>query len=236
MRYIFRNRMGRAALQKGGALIYVLIAVALMAALTGTLVGGGGSQSSRTQNAFKLANELSSQIRVIRSAIQDCVLRFPQGDQADIAQANYNDPYPLNPTSNEFSTPAGNDNVEHLRCPGTSGAAGNDDYRQIFTGSGEFSGFLPSAPDLMSDWTYFNGDATIQGLQLDGVFIQINSTRSDPFIAEAMEKVDNLMASCEVDYLVGTGSNSCPNNTQCLRYWIIRGPNTAATGGPNACP
>lgn len=231
-----KSQFAKAVLQKGGALIYVLIAVALMAALTGTLVGGGGSQSSRTQNAFKLANELSSQIRVVRSAIQDCVLRFPRGDGADIAEANYNDPYPLNPASSEFSAPSANNNVSALRCPGTSSASGNDDYREIFSGSNEFSGFLPRTPDLMDDWTYFNGDATVSGLRLDGVFIQISSTKSDPFIAEAMEKVDNLMASCEVDYLVGTGSNSCANNTQCLRYWIIRGPNTAATGGPNSCP
>lgn len=221
--------------QKGGALIYILIAVALLAALTSTLIGGGG-QSSRTQNAFKLAQELNSQSRIIRSGIQDCVLRFAKGDGDDISEADYNNPYPLNPTSTEFTTASANDYVQYLQCPGTSESTGNDDYRDIFGGSGEFSGYLPAKPDLMNDWTYFNGDATVHGLRLDGVYFQITSSRSDPFIGEAMAKVDNLMAACEVDYIVGDGNNSCASGTQCLRYWIIRDTNTAATGGSNPCP
>ena len=227
------NQLNKASLQKGGALIYILIAIALLAALTSTFVGGGG-QSSRTQNAFKLAQELNSQIRVIRSAIQDCVLRYPQGEDT-IAESDYNDPYPLNPNSNDTAYTAfdtgnpGTRNVEDLRCPGSS-------FDQIFSGSGEFSSYLPSPPDLMDSWTYFNGQETVHGLTMDGVYIEIESKRSDPQIGEAMSKIDGLMAACEVDYIQGTGSNSCDNGSNCLRYWIIRGSNTAATGGPNPCP
>ena len=227
--------INKASPQKGGALIYILIAIALLAALTSTFVGGGG-QSSRTQNAFKLAQELNSQGRVIRSAIQDCVLRYPQGDAGDISEANYNNPYPLNPSSTEFTTAAANDNIENLKCPGTSEAVGVDDHLNIFSGTGEFSGYLPTTPDLMEPWTYFNGDATVAGLRMDGVYFQITSTKNDPFIAESMTKIDGLLASCEVDYIVGDGTNSCASNTQCLRYWIIRSGSTAATGGPNPCP
>lgn len=216
-------------------MLYILIAVALLAALTSTLVGGGG-QSSGTQNAYRLGQELNSQSRVIRSAIQDCVLRYTRGDGADIAEANYNNPYPLNPSSSEFTSPAANDNVSHLQCPGTSATSGNDDYADLFSGSGQFSGYLPSKPDLMDDWTYFNGDATVHGVRLDGVYFQITSTKSDPQISDSMARIDDLMAACEVDYITGDGSNSCASDTQCLRYWIIRGANTAATGGPNPCP
>ena len=232
------NKFSKASFQKGGALIYILIAVALLAALTSTMIGDGG-QSSRTQNSFRLGQELNSQSRVIRSAIQDCVLRFTKGDAADIAEADYNNPYPLNPSSTEFTSPAADDKVSRLQCPGTSatsGATGNDDYHDLFGGSGEFAGYLPPKPDLMDDWTYFNGDATVHGVRLDGVYFQITSDKSDPQIGESMDRIDNLMASCEVDYIDGTGSNSCENGTKCLRYWIIRGANTAATGGPNPCP
>ena len=79
--------------EKGGALIYILIAIALLAALTTTFIQPGG-QSSRTQNAFKLASELTSQSRVIRSGIQDCILRYPQGDDAPCAGGVRGGDYP----------------------------------------------------------------------------------------------------------------------------------------------
>jgi hypothetical protein len=88
----------------------------------------------------------------------------------------------------------------------------------------------------MEPWTYFNGEAEIEGLDMDGVYYQITSTKSDPFIGEAMSKIDNNMAACEVDYIVGDDNNSCEGGLQCLRFWIIRGPNTDATAGPNPCP
>ena len=233
--------------QKGGALIYILIAIALLAALTVSFTQDGG-QSSRTQNSFKLASTLTSQSRLVRSAIQDCILRFPEGDGADISEVGYIDPYPLNPASTEFTTSATNNNVSGLACPGT-GVSGNgdvDDHTALFSGSGEFSSYLPSPPDLMEDWTYFNGNATggsqIYGMDFNGIFFQIQSDKSDPFIGESMQKVDELMAACEVDHQIGDGTNGCENNHQCLRFWIIRNGSTGPTGaasttnGQNPCP
>ena len=239
----------KASPEKGGALLYILIAIGLLAALTTTFIQPSG-QSTRTQNAFKLSSELNSQSRVIRSGIQDCILRFPQGDGSDIAEVGYIDPYPLNPTSTEFTSPATTDAVSALGCPGTSeinspAANANDDYAAIFGGSGVFSTFLPPAPTLMEPWTYFNGNATgpsqIFGMDFEGVFYQTQSDKSDPFIGESMTKIDNLMSSCEVDYTIGNGSNGCENGYQCIRFWIIRrsgGPTGVAnaTNGPNPCP
>ncbi len=220
----------KASPQKGGALIYILIAIALLAALTTTFIQPGG-QSSSTQNSFKLATVMNSQARVIRSGIQDCVLRFPQGNNA-ITETGYIDPYPLNPDSTDTTYAAfdvANKNVSELRCPGSN-------YDQIFSGSGAFSSYLPTPPELMEPWTYFNGNiaatgmaAPNYGMAFNGVYFQIQSDKIDPFIAEAMIKVDSLMSSCEVDYTVGTGSNGCENNHQCLRFWIIR------RGGGPAC-
>lgn len=217
----------KASSQKGGALIYILIAIALLAALTATFVQPGG-QSSSTQNTFKLASELNSQSRVIRSGVQDCILRYTVGDNA-ITETGYIDPYPLNPDSADVVYGAfdvTNKKVSELRCPGAS-------YANIFGGSGLFGGFLPPAPNLMDDWTYFNGDANggsqIFGMDFDGVFYQTQSNKSDPYIAESMLKIDGLLSACEVDYTVGDGTNGCANGYQCLRFWIIR-----KSGGP-AC-
>ena len=233
----FHNFIVRASSQRGGALIYILIAIALLAALTTTFVQPGG-QSSRTQNAFQLASTINSQSRVIRSALQDCILRYPQGNTA-IAETGYVHPYPLNPNS-EDATYTAFDNgdpgtfvVSDLRCPGAN-------YAQLFGGSGQFTSYLPPAPDLMEPWTYFNGGSGVPanvvdvfGLDMDGVYYQIQSDKSDPFIAEAFQKIDDLASACEIDYTVGDGTNGCENGYQCLRFWVIRGDDTEATPG---CP
>ncbi|PCH99862.1 MAG: hypothetical protein COB76_04760 [Alphaproteobacteria bacterium] len=204
--------------EKGGALIYILIAIALLAALTSTFMNSGG-QGARTQNAFKLAAELNSQARVVRSAIQDCILRYPQGHDA-IAESNYNDPYPLNPDSSDAAYSAfdvTNRTVEELRCPGAA-------YGKLFGGT--LSTFLPPQPNLMEPWTYFNGEETALGETFDGVYFQIQSTKSDPFIGESMQKMNGLFSPCEVDYTVGDNTNGCATGAQCLRVWVIRGANT----------
>ncbi len=230
---IFHKFMRKASPQRGGALIYILIAIALLAALTTTFMGSGGQQS-RTQNSFKLASELNSQARVIRSGIQDCILRFPQGDNA-IVETGYIAPYPINPDSADAGYAAGltalsvatptTKEASELRCPGAS-------YAQIFSGAGQFSSFLPTAPSLMEDWTYFNGGAgtgnevTALGQDFDGVYFQIRSDKSDPFIGESMQKIDDSMAACEVNYTVGDDTNGCEDGFQCLRFWIIRNDGT----------
>lgn len=238
--FTFHNFI-KASSQKGGALIYILIAIALLAALTTTFIQPGG-QSSRTQNAFKTATVINSQGRLVRSAIQDCILRFPQGDNA-ITEVGYINPYPLNPDTNEAQYAAykvANKQISEIRCPGAN-------YTQIFSGGGEFSSYLPSPPDLMEQWTYFNGDITAAAgapgynEAFDGVFYQIQSDKSDPFIGEAMTKIDGLSSACEVDHQIGTGTNGCEDEQQCLRFWIIRrggGPTGVANAdnGSNPCP
>lgn len=217
MRVLSTSRKS-ASPQRGGALLYILMAIGLLAALTATFVNSDG-QGARTQNAFKLATELNSQARVIRSGVQDCILRYPHGDDA-IAEANYNDPYPLNPDSEDAQYTAhkvANRNVDEIRCPGAG-------YGRVF---GEvLSGFLPPAPDLMEAWTYFNGEETVHGETLDGVFFQIRSNKSDPFIGEAMQKMDGLFSACELDYTIGDNTNGCADGYKCLRIWVIRGANT----------
>lgn len=213
LRFFARSR-------KGGALIYIMIAIALLAALTIAFIQPGG-QGARTQNAFQLATELHSQARVIRSALQDCILRFPQGDAA-ITQTGYHHPYPLRPDAAEFTTPAPNAGVQYLKCPGTGSGTDVDDEENIFGGT--MSGFLPPAPSIMNDagWVYNNGTGTLNGETYDGVYFRIYTDNSDPYIDEAFLSLDEMFSACEADFIVGDGTNGVPTGSKSFRVWIKR--------------
>lgn len=221
--------------QKGSALVYILIAIALLAALTATFMDSSSQQTS-SQNTFNTATELNSQINFIRAAIDECVLTHPSGDSTAIgASAQVNNPYPIQPNEPFFTaqavTPgtAADNLVEDLRCPGNPGD--DPDHVEIFLGtSGKF---LPPAPDLFNDWEYYNGD--------DGVFFWISTSFTDAFLQTAITKVADTYHECEADVITTSGSNvdmasessgvrdvSCvydtgnTRNTTCLRIWLKR--------------
>lgn len=207
----------------GGALVYILIAIALLAALTASFIEPG-SQQSRSQNAFRLVTAIDSQIQFIRASVQDCILLHPAGDSTVLAATDpgYHAPYPVNPDSDHFiGSTLGketNRNVEGLRCPGNPG--GSNNHTQLFSGT---SGrFMPPAPKLFNPWVYYNGAGTVLGEAVDGVYVVLASDKTDPFIAEALTKASSKYANCEADYIVGTGSNGCANGEQCFRIWLRR--------------
>lgn len=206
---------------RGSALIYILIAIALIAALTAMFMQPS-SQQTRSQNSFKLGAELNGQVQMIRAAIQDCILQYPEGDSGTSAITGYHGQYPVEPDNAYLDSPASDKNVANLRCPGNNpGGANANNHAAIFGGN---SGrFMPATPAMFSPWTYRNGtNMTIDGVSTTGVFFQINSNATDAFIGEAMQKVDEQFTECETDYIVGTGSNGCPNNNKCLRVWVKR--------------
>ncbi|GEM_PF-417375 len=211
--------------EKGGALVYILIAIALLAALTASFIEPT-SQQSRSQNAFRLTAEMNGQVQFIRSAIQDCIILYPTGDSTvnsvTTTDSGYHAPYPVKPTSTHFTGStlgvSANDNAEHLRCPGNPG--GSKNHTPIFGGA---SGrFMPPPPSLMDSWTYFNGSATVQGEAVNGVYIKITTTKTDPFIAESMTKLAGKFSDCEADYVVGNNTNGCATGQQCFRVWVKR--------------
>lgn len=215
--------------QKGGALIYILIAIALLAALTASFIEPS-SQQSRSQNAFKLAAEIDSQMQVIRSGIQNCILLHPEGDSTinngSVTDAGYHAPFPLNPNSTHLPTAptnfrAANTQVQSIRCPGQNGGTGALNQHSLIFG-GSSGNFLPAIPALFEDWTYFNGSDTVLGEAVNGVYFLLETTRTDPYLSEAMQKVEGKLAACEADYIVGDGTNGCANGSQCLRIWMKR--------------
>lgn len=213
-------RNGRAS-EKGSALVYILIAIALLAALTVSFMEPSSQQTS-SQNTFRTVTALQGQIDTIRSAIQECVLIYPNGDSA-VTDAGFNNPYPAFPDSTYLDAGyrAANKNAEFMRCPGNNDGAA-DQHLLMFSGaSGKF---MPPPPDLFGPWQYYNG--------ADGVFVWIESDKSDAYITSALSKLDAKFSTCEADVIDATGGVEaldsvptagidCPNGSQCFRLWIV---------------
>ncbi|MCD8497643.1 MAG: hypothetical protein LRZ85_05890 [Alphaproteobacteria bacterium] len=217
--------------ESGSALVYILIAIALLAALTVSFMQPSSQQTS-SQSGFRTLTEIKGQIDTIRSGIQECVLRYPNGDQ-DTA-INASDPnalkeYPLKPNSAYYSAlpassipPTAGRLARDIRCPGKNdGTAKN--HQPIFGGA---SGrFLPPAPDLFGEWQYYNG--------ADGVFFWVGTDKSDAFLKTSMDKLDENFGACEADVVDNTASASaqnldiagtvqCPARNLCFRVWMVR--------------
>lgn len=202
--------------QKGSALVYILIAIALLAALTATFMDNSSQQTS-SQNTFNTVTELNTQVNFIRSAIQECVLTYPEGDA--IHGALYpNPPYPINPM--ELTPAATEQQVQFLGCPGNN-TSDTDDivHARIFGGS---SGrFLPPPPKLFGPWFYYSG--------ADGVFFYTSTDKTDSFLTTAMAKLDDQFSECETDVIVDAFDMSseaalgpaCLADHTCFRVWLI---------------
>lgn len=210
--------------QRGSALVYILIAVALLAALTVTFMEPS-SQQTQSQGSFRIVSQLSSQVEFMRATVQECILAHPKGDRgAMTAGVQNHNPYPLMPNSEYFDDECGANEstadtlMKDIRCPGDPG----DDacHTQIF--SGARNKFMPPAPDLFSDWRYYNG--------ADGVFVWIQTDKTDAYLESAIDKIEEGYAKCEADKIVSAGSATdmtsdnanvvCPANTKCLRIWM----------------
>ncbi len=212
--------------ESGSALVYILIAIALLAALTASFMQPS-SQQTTSQNIVKTVADLRSQSEYIRSAIQECVLLYSNGDQFDPDTVLQNNPYPLRPSDTYLTSPAANDQVQHLRCPGNPG--NSKDHARIFgvrTGKS-----LPVPPDLFEDWKYYSG--------ANGVFFYTRTAKTDAFLTTALERLDDEYAECEADIinagsgdvslLSGGGNPVCASGGVCFRVWIL-----AHAGATNA--
>ncbi|MCB1562376.1 MAG: hypothetical protein KDJ75_02270 [Alphaproteobacteria bacterium] len=222
---------GERAAEKGSALVYILIAIALLAALTVTFMEPSSQQTS-SQNTFKTVTALEGQESVIRSAIQQCVLSYPKGDNTINISGGGTDPgarrnYPINPDSDHYltATPgkSGDRLVRNIRCPGNNpGGANKKNHEKIFGGSD--GKYLPPAPDMFEDWQYYNGE--------DGVYFWTQTDKSDAFLMSALTKLDSKFSTCEADVTdatggaedldsAGTALTQCPAGYVCFRVWLI---------------
>lgn len=222
---------------KGSALIYILIAVALLAALTVSLMEPS-SQQAQSQSSTSMVTDISGQVSFISSAISECILSHPDQDSELTSTEQKNAPYPINPHDPYFDTQTADpltdpdNSVKWIRCPGSPGGAGptNQNHARIFGGaSGKF---MPAAPAMFGDWEYYNG--------ADGVYIMVSTTKTDPFITSSMAKLDAKYSNCEGEVMDrrtsgalsitsdttpgDSGVRTCPAGALCFRYWIIMKP------------
>jgi hypothetical protein len=214
--------------QHGGALLYILIAIGLLGALTASL-SGNNSTLNNSQNAAKIKMELRSQIEYIRNAINECVMNFPDGDptvnDGTITDAGYIAPYPVKPNSNHFTGStlgiSPNNSTIYLRCPGNPGIDNN--HTPIF-GASSGKTLPPTLYEL--NWLYGNKTETLIGENVTGVYIRAATTKSDVSLKKALTELASEYGECEADYIEGNNSNGCITGSTCIRIWLVR---------PNGC-
>jgi len=212
--------------ERGSALVYILIAIALLAALTMTFMEPSSQQTS-SQSSFRTLSGIQSQADVIRSAIQECVLRYSNGDTNIPTDPGDDDEgankiYPIRPDSDYYTgadigPTTGTRLVRDIRCPGHRDGTDANDHGKVF-GAGKY---LPPPAELFEDWQYYNGD--------DGVFFWTSTDKTDAFLLSAMEKLDGNYSECEADIvdtsvggggakgLDSGGTVSCPDGSICFR-------------------
>jgi len=210
--------------ERGSALVYILIAIALLAALTVSFMEPSSQQTS-SQSGFRALTTVKSQADTIRSAVQECILIYPNGDstinKGPITDVGYNRPFPLNPNSTHLPTVGGyraaNLNLANIRCPGKNNGDANQ-HSKIFSGQK----FMPPPPSLFQDWQYYNG--------ADGVFFWTQTNKTDSFLQTSMEKLDAQYGVCEADIIDASGASvhldaantiSCAAGSKCFRIWFI---------------
>lgn len=220
----YKNQYYERASETGSALVYILIAIALLAALTASFMRPS-SQQTTAQGSFNASTELKSQIDFLASSIQECVLVYPDGDRGpngnDGLQGTSNTPFPINPSSTYLTSPAANNNLEFIRCPGNPGNSTN--HAKMFGGvSGKF---MPPPISLFESWNYYNG--------VDGVFFYTRTNKTDAFLQTALQKLDDNFSECQADIIDASGGNieltstatiadpKCPSGSTCFRVWII---------------
>lgn len=212
---------------RGSALVYILIAIALIAALTISFMQPSSQQTS-SQNSYKLVSELASQADFIRTNIQECVVLHPGGDATiNVTPPNTdvgaNMPFPLDPRSTHLTAlvpPATTTAslVSELRCPGNPG----DDPNHVLIFFGNSGKFMPPPPALFDPWQWYNGP--------DGAFFWTSTSKTDAYILSALQKLEGQFGSCESDIIDSTaaqknldnaGKAVCAAGTYCFRVWMI---------------
>lgn len=235
--------------ERGSALVYILIAIALLAALTMSFMQPS-SQQTTAQNSFKSSTSMKSQINLVRSAIQQCVLRYSIGDTSinngSTTDAAQNIPYPLKPNSTHFTGatigPTAGRLVKDIRCPGDNPGDPNDptdtdskNHDKIFAGG--TGRFMPDPPDLFEEWQYYNA--------ADGVYFWTSTDKTDAFLLTALEKLDDSFSECEADIIdatsgavdldsAGSAETQCDSGHTCFRVWVIA--NGSADHQDAGCP
>lgn len=170
--------------ERGNALLYVLLAVGLLGALT-YFYAEDSRENYSSQAAISISENLYAQANMIKSAVVQCTLEYPAGAVLNgnivnnPATDNPNTPYPIAPSSalnasRQLGNPpvsdpiaaAANDQVRNLTCIGAPSS-----LAFMFTGANNQGRYLPPIPSDFTDWVYGN-DLTSGPSGKGGVYIQ----------------------------------------------------------------
>ena len=193
--------------QQGSAIIYVFVAIGLLAALTYSFVKDSG-QSVVAQSAHRTSEDLYIQASTIRAAIVECAVQYPNGGgdmdgDGDIDSTdNPNNPYPVLPTyANNPHGVAADNTVRNLSCTGAPAAEAN-----IFQGTNNKGRFLPPATSGFGEWVYGN-DAEARRLviagQVGGVNDEVHVRKLLGAAPEAHGVVHHVDAGAALLHFVG---------------------------------
>lgn len=186
-----RDRSGEA----GNVLLYIFIAVALLGALTMAMTSGGGDQAIAT-SAFRITDNLRSQAQGVRSAVLECILRYPSAG------------YPV------VAVPGTAEDVSGIECEPNDGVTAD-----FLLFGGTLGHFVPQPPRPFNEWQYNNdGAGTIYiriatpGASADdsSVISGIRNTVTQYTANEVESRCDGTEAWIQI-YLTGVapGVNTC---------------------------
>jgi len=199
--------------EKGSVVAYLLMAVALIAALTAALTKGS-HESAVTIQVQQHVKFLETDLQTIRSAINECILVYSDpvdinGDNLINTTDNPNAPFPLygDLSSGGLGVP-----LSEIKCPGNQQAIFNNK-------AGKFFSLIGS-----SDYTIdYNNNGT------EGIQIIILRNSASPVWDEAMSQVNAKLSTCSAEIETGAG---CTNG--CFEFWIKR-PATSSSSEAG-CP
>ena len=199
--------------ERGSVLFYIFLAMGLLAALTYSFVKDS-RQNLTAQVGSKVAEELNIQVNVIRSAIMECTIEYPEGGDGTDPNHNIdldgdagttdneNNPFPVNPDyAHNPHGVAANNNVRNLSCTGAPSNRAN-----IFQGTQNKGRFLPPPPSGFSEWKYINDS--------DGVRIEIDGSAGGASAENALQRLASKFDACHAD------RTTC--STGCFTVWIDR--------------
>lgn len=193
----------KSADQSGSIIIYIFVAIGLLAALTYSFVNSS-RENVTTQIGYRAAEDLGSQAMLIKSVITGCVLEFSRGgidlngdgiiNSAD-NPPNLNFPYPVNPTLSQNPHGVSADNrVENVTC--TYAPHGQN---MLFRGGNVFLAPIPAG---FSDWIYTNNAS--------GVYFETTAPNSAAG-QEALRRAAARFPGCSSEIIDST-----------LRIWLLR--------------
>ncbi len=194
--------------QNGSVILYIFIAIGLLAALTLSLVNTS-SEDKTSARAAQISEALYTQAESIRSAVMECSVSYPDGggdldSDGDIdTDDNNNSPYPLSPTdANNPGGAAADSTLQYLKCPGAPSG------EELVYGAAR-GRFLPNPPAGFTDWVYTNHSVN------NNVYIR---TYGDDSMATqlALENLVKRFGNCEAELDHG----SC--GTNCIKIFFIR--------------